>query len=178
MEFADPPAPEFSRLMAADPARTKPITEHLAATDGECAQLALRFGVEAIEYLGADCKLSTFSSANRMRLEVKFTAEIRQLCVITLEPVVARIAGEFVREYATSGIAEEPKEIIIDPDAEDPPEAIPEGGIDAGEAIAEQLGLEINPFPRAPGAEFPDHVESVQADHPFAQLKILKIDGE
>ncbi len=178
MEFSAPPAPEFSRLMAADPARTNPMTEHLTATAGECAQLALRFGVEAIENLGADCKLSAFESANRMRLEVKFTAEVRQLCVITLEPVVARITGEFVREYAASGIAEEPKEIIIDPDAEDPPETIPEGGIDAGEAIAEQLGLEIDPFPHAPGAEFQDHVESSEADHPFAQLKNIIFDDE
>ena len=178
MESSAPPAPEFSRLMAADPARTKPMTEHLTATAGECAQLALRFGVEAIENLGADCRLSTFSSANRMRLVVKFTAEVHQLCVITLEPVVARIAGEFVQKYTASGIAEEPKEIIIDPEAEDPPKAIPEGGIDAGEAIAEQLGLEIDPFPRAPGAEFQGHVESNGADHPFAQLKNLKIDSE
>jgi uncharacterized metal-binding protein YceD (DUF177 family) len=176
MEHSAPPAPEFSRLIATDQTGGKPVRQRLTATTGECAALAQRFGVERIENLGADCTLSHDASADRVRLDVKFTADIGQLCVITLEPVAAHVESHFVREYSPAAISGEAREIIIDPDADDPPEALPEGGIDAGEAIAEQLGLEIDPFPRAPGAEFQDHEESAPADHPFAKLKNLKIE--
>ena len=178
MEITAPPEPEFSRLLAADLASAKIITEQLNASTAECAALAERFGVEAIQNLRADCRLSSFASANRLRLDVKFSAEVRQLCVITLEPVVTNIKAEFAREYIPPAFTEDAREIVIDPDADDPPEAIPDGGIDAGEAVAEQLGLEIDPFPRAPGAEFEDIKEDEQADHPFAQLKNLKNFGE
>jgi uncharacterized metal-binding protein YceD (DUF177 family) len=178
MEITALPEPEFSRLLAADPASAKIISEHLSASPAECAALAKRFGVEAIQDLRADCRLASLASANRLRLEVKFSAAVRQLCVITLEPVETSINAEFAREYTPPAFTEDTQEIVIDPDADDPPEAIPEGGIDAGEAVAEQLGLEIDPFPRAPGAEFEEINENEQADHPFAQLRNLKIDGE
>lgn len=178
IEITAPPEPEFSRLLAADPASAKIISVQLSASVSECAALAKRFGVEAIQDLRADCRLSGLATANRMRLEVTFSAEVRQLCIITLEPVVTNINAKFFREYTPPAFTEDAQEIVIDPDADDPPEAIPEGGIDAGEAVAEQLGLEIDPFPRAPGAEFEEIKESEQADHPFAQLKNLKIDGD
>ena len=178
MEIAVPPEPEFSRLLHADAVSAKTITEQLNASEAECAALAERFGVEAIQDLRADCRLCSFASANRLRLEVKFSAAVRQLCVITLEPMVTNINAEFAREYTPPAFTEDAQEIDIDPDGDDPPEAIPEGGIDAGEAVAEQLGLEIDPFPRAPGAEFEEITENEQADHPFAQLKNLKIGGE
>lgn len=178
MEITAPPEPEFSRLLAADLASAKITIEQLSASPAECAALAKRFGVEAIQDLRADCRLASLASANRLRLEVTFSAEVRQLCVVTLEPVVTSITSEFAREYIPPAFTEDAQEIVIDPDADDPPEAIPEGGIDAGEAVAEQLGLEIEPFPRALGAEFEEINEIEPADHPFAQLKNLKIDGK
>ncbi|MAF47907.1 MAG: hypothetical protein CMM10_06570 [Rhodospirillaceae bacterium] len=174
-EITETPAPEFPRLITAEDARNGPLNEHFTASPDERAALARRFDVDAIENLEADVRLRAFRSGNRVRLEAKFTAEIRQTCVVTLEPVVSRIETEFSREYAPPAFVETEAEVIVDPDAEDPPESIPETGIDAGEAIAEQLGLEIEPFPRAPGAEFEAHTESNEAEHPFAKLKNLII---
>ena len=45
-------------------------------------------------------------------------------------------------------------------DEDDPDEPIIDGIIDIGEVAAERLGLEINPFPRAPDAEFNGYTSS------------------
>ena len=70
----------------------------------------------------------------------------------------ATLEGSFERLY---DIVPEPAEGSDDGniyiDAEDPPEAVPEGKIDVGEVVAEQLALEINPFPRNPELSFADY---------------------
>ena len=43
-------------------------------------------------------------------------------------------------------------EIIVVADADDAPEPIEGGIIDLGEAVAQQLALALDPYPRAPGA--------------------------
>ena len=45
-------------------------------------------------------------------------------------------------------------EVDLSLDEEDPPDPIVGGIIDIGEAVAEHLALALEPFPRAPGAEF------------------------
>ena len=59
--------------------------------------------------------------------------------------------------------------------------------IDAGEAAAEQLALELDPYPRAPGAELAPAADVVGFDgddgaeegrHPFARLAALAEEGK
>lgn len=68
--------------------------------------------------------------------------------------------------------------MLIAPDAEDPPEPLTDGAVDAGEAIAEQLALELDPFPRAPGAVFKGFSSPREGDDrsggPFAALARLR----
>ncbi len=69
-----------------------------------------------------------------------------------------------------------PEDSVIDPDAEDPPELIEGDEIDVGALVIEQLALEIDPFPRKPGAVFdPGPEESPPS--PFAVLKDFKPRG-
>ena len=42
---------------------------------------------------------------------------------------------------------------------EDPPEQIENGEIDLGETIVQYLGVAIDPYPRAPGAEIPQQYQ-------------------
>jgi hypothetical protein len=42
--------------------------------------------------------------------------------------------------------------------------------LDLGEAVAEQLALALDPYPRVPGAELPE-IESDPQERPFAALR-------
>ena len=74
-------------------------------------------------------------------------------------------------------------EIEIDLETLDPPDVMVDGVLDLGGVVCEQLALNIDPFPRKPGAEF----ETVAADEgevdepapsPFAALAKLKEEPE
>ena len=111
-----------------------------------------------------------------MALDASFRAELVQTCVVTLEPFSAPVEGAFERVYAP-GSAEEPAEEELG--EEDPPDAIIDGVIDIGEAVAEQLALELDPFPRAPGVVFEGFSVGEGGDeaspaNPFAVLAKLK----
>jgi hypothetical protein len=50
-----------------------------------------------------------------------------------------------------------------------------DGRIDLGAIAAEHLALGLDPYPRAPGAEFADHIEDAAREtSPFAALGLLK----
>jgi uncharacterized metal-binding protein YceD (DUF177 family) len=49
--------------------------------------------------------------------------------------------------------------------------------IDLAHIVTEHLALEIDPFPRKPGAEF-SYTPDTPEESPFAVLKALKKDGE
>ena len=60
-----------------------------------------------------------------------------------------------------------------------PPEPLTGGSVDIGKAVTEQLALELDPFPRAPGARFEGFVGSRREScddegGPFAGLARLK----
>ena len=78
-------------------------------------------------------------------------------------------------------IIEDTETIDFDLMTEDPPELIVDGQFDAGIILTEQLGLELDPFPRSPGARF-DNLRDINSanrpdrysNNPFAILKKLK----
>jgi uncharacterized metal-binding protein YceD (DUF177 family) len=91
--------------------------------------------------------------------------------------VLAGIAENFTVIY---GPVEESSEIVLDGDAE-PVEPLDDGMIDIGEAVAQQLSLALDPFPRAPGATLEQ--EADLSDHspresPFAALAKLRKPGQ
>jgi hypothetical protein len=57
------------------------------------------------------------------------------------------------------------------------PDEIPSenGVVDLGEAVAEQLALALDPYPRAPGAAMPEETDDAAAErHPMAALAKLR----
>ena len=167
----DQPPPEFSRVVSVvrlgDHEAAYPIT----ASEAERAALARRLSLVALDRFAADVRLSRVRGG--VRLEAAIEADIVQDCVVTLEPFKSRIADEFTLVYQRR-IA--PPSELLDPD-EDEAELLEGDEVDIGEAVAQQLSLALDPFPRAPGAGFPEAEQAEAAEnvrsHPFAELAKL-----
>ena len=168
--------PEFSRRI--DGLHLAAGGEHfeLAATADERAGLARRFALLALDRLEAKVKLTPLAGGY-YRLAAEFEAELTQACTLTLEPLPNRIAEAFTLTY---GPAEEGGEIVLDGDTE-PVEPLDDGVIDIGEAVAQQLSLALDPFPRAPGATAEVEVGTTAegpSESPFAALARLRKPGQ
>lgn len=161
---------EFPRLVSVARIGADEVSHAIAATAAECAALAQRFGLVALDNFTAEIRL--VRDAVGIRLAAEFAAEIVQLCGVTLEPFASRVADRFTLYYRR----EEPPG---DPAVEDADYEILAGEeIDIGEAVAQQLSLVLDPFPRAPGAEIAPEArsaaESAPPAHPFAALARLR----
>jgi uncharacterized metal-binding protein YceD (DUF177 family) len=92
-------------------------------------------------------------------------AKVTQTCVVSLDDFDAPVEEMFQVRFVSVGQETDD----IDPASDD---EIPFEGnvIDLGEAVAEQLGLVIDPYPRSPGVEMPA-IEDEPEQHPFAALR-------
>jgi uncharacterized metal-binding protein YceD (DUF177 family) len=106
-----------------------------------------------------------------------FQGVVTQICGVSLEPFDQAVEGEIAVALVPKGSpnAVEPtgEEIELDPEAADPPDIAESDEIDLGAYLLEHLALEIDPFPRKPGAVF-DYVPDSPEEGPFAALKKLK----
>jgi len=158
-------------------------TMTVTAEAAERAALALRMRVEGIDSLTAAVTLEILpgapsASSQRLRLSGRLKAAVRQLCVVTLEPIAATIDETFTVIYA-GGIADG-DEVTIDAASDDAwDEPWPGDALDVGEAVAQQLALAIDPYPRAPGA-VPEQAapQSAAATRPFAALSSMVKDRQ
>ena len=149
-----PEGTEFSRPITPESLGEKGKVLSIEANADERSRLARRLGLDGLEALSAEIRLSPRRGGRMVRLEGTFKALVRQICVVTLEPVEDHIEGSIERIYDTTFEGLENEDEIIDMDGDDPPDPLIGGKIDAGEAVAEQLALEINPFPRKKGTTF------------------------
>ena len=114
----------------------------------------------SIESLIAHGTLFQSADASKVELRGRLNAEVIQRCVVSLEPVVQRIDAEFTRTYDPEMRSEwndlggSGEEIYLDLDDDGLAEPIVGGKIDVGETIAEQLALELDPYPRISAATF------------------------
>lgn len=110
------------------------------------------------------------------RIDGRYEADLAQICSVTAEPLPQTLSGDFSVRVLPPGSPNAPdpaEEIEIDPDGEDPPDVLEEPIIDLTAYAFEHLALDLEPFPRKPGAEFIPPVEEAQIS-PFAVLKTLK----
>ncbi len=161
----------------------------MAAKPAEAAALARYLDLLALDHLEGEFALRRLAK-DRIEIEGRLIADLTQSCVLTLAPVAARIETEFRRLFseAADPRGEDESEIDLSFDAVDPPEALPEGGIDLGAILIEELSLALDPYPRAPGAEWSGGsaasgdgesspapaAESLEPKHPFEILKKFK----
>jgi len=164
-------ASEFVRPFTLAEAERAPRRFAVEAEPREREALALRFGLPRIDRLAAEGTIRRHGS--RWRLEARLAAELVQVCVVTLEPLPTAIAEDFVVDYAGEEGPGQRGEIDL---AGDDAEPAPAGGIlDLGEAVAQQLALALDPFPRRPGAVLPADPDPPAG--PFAVLGRLKPGG-
>lgn len=177
-----PPAgPEFSRpieLSHLDDGEER--TESVSATAEECAALARRFGLEAVERIEAKVRL--VRRGTQILAQAEVVADAVQTCVVSLDPVPAHLNFSIEQFYDPDVRESGEFDELLDVDDDDPPEPLVDDTVDVGELIAERFGLELDPYPRKPGATVdprylaPEQDEDSEADrpHPFAALKRLK----
>ncbi len=168
--------PEFSRRIDGLRLSAGGESYQISAKAEERAALAARFELLALGRLDATVKLTPLAGGY-YRLAAEFEAEVTQACAITSEPVPARVSESFTLVY---GPIEEASEIVLDGDAE-PVEPLDDGMIDIGEAVAQQLSLALNPFPRSPEAlleEEADLSDESPRGSPFAALARLRKPGQ
>jgi uncharacterized metal-binding protein YceD (DUF177 family) len=154
----------------------------LVADEGEREATARRLGLEGLERLEAHIGLSKTSSkiAGIVRAKGRLSASLTQSCVVTGEPVAAHV--------------DEPFEILFVPEPSGAPDEEVELGeadcdivftdgaaIDLGGAIADTLGLSLDPYPRSAGADAALKEAGVLSEEqasPFAVLAQLKKGGD
>lgn len=159
--------------------REHPFRRRLVADPAARATVAEALGLEALGGLEADIEArGWFDGAV---IEGRWRAEITQICGITLEPFDSVLEGRFTVRVTPAGSPHAPPrsaggEIVVDPEAEDPPDVLETDSVDVGDYVVEHLALEIDPFPRKPGAVFEPPPPEPEAS-PFAVLRGLKPDG-
>ena len=148
--------PEFSRLVQVDMAGTKGNAVTITANGEECAAVAERLDLQAVSDLRAEASMRP-AAAGLVRLNVDFSANVVQSCVVTLDAVMASVADRFsvlCEAEKRGGKADDADgEVFVDPFGEDPVESLVDGGIDLGELVIQHLSLALDPYPHAPGID-------------------------
>jgi uncharacterized metal-binding protein YceD (DUF177 family) len=133
-----------------------------------------------LDRLTADLHLKR-TGAGVIRVSGHLEANVTQACIISLAPVPNVLVVDFEMFFAEDVGATE-ADLTLSYDQDDPPEPVTGGQIDLGEAVAEQLGLNLDPYPRAAGAKLSgswtaavvDTADEAPKRNPFAALQALK----
>lgn len=166
--------PEFSRPVSLDTISITPRAMTLSADEAERLALSRRFALLSLDRLEAT--LTYEARDGGVLVTGHFDATFTQPCAATGKPVPASLSENFKLRFIPPGGPEMPAdEIEIDAEACD---EIEHDGrvIDLGEAVAQTLGLSLDPFPRAPDADDALRAAGVLGEHetgPFAALKGL-----
>jgi hypothetical protein len=152
-----------------------PVRVRLEPDEAERAAVAKVLRLESLPRLTADLIVRPWLDG--AEIAGRFEAVVEQLCGVSLEPFEQPVGGEIDVHALPAGSPNAPatdaEEAELDAAAPDPPDVLAADAIDLAAYVVEHLALEIDPFPRKPGAEF--HYEApAEETSPFAALKKLK----
>lgn len=142
-------ANEFSHIVKLDEigagASTVRLSADLAARNG----LVARFQLAALDNLEAEVAVSR--DAKGVLAKGRIRATLSQYCVATGEPVSALLDEAMEIRFITEPTVGADAEIELK--ADDCDTMFYDGqGVDLGEAVAQSLGLALDPYPRSPDA--------------------------
>lgn len=166
----------LSKIVEAD--RIRPagmIVDYVPETSQRIA-LAAALGLAAIDSLSVAFELQR--RGRKIHVKGTLGADLHYVCVVSLEPFPARIAASisvhFEEATRTRTRSESLTEVEV-PFDEDAPEPLMDGRIDLGAITQEFLALELDPYPRKPGASLNPVVpaQDIPAPSPFAGLAAL-----
>jgi uncharacterized metal-binding protein YceD (DUF177 family) len=168
-------APEFSRPVRVDTLGEAPRALSVEAEEVERINLARRFGLVAIDRLAAAVTLA--GKGGEVAMTGTLLARVTQSCVATGAPLEAAIETPFALLFRPPPGAARPEEEVELGEAELDVVFYEGGAIDVGEAVAETLLLNLDPYPRAPGAEEALRAAGVKSEAeagPFGALAGLR----
>jgi uncharacterized protein DUF177 involved in 23S rRNA accumulation len=173
MKHIDPQSPvSFRANIARLPQKGLPVV--IEADAAQRAALAVEHELLSVEAYRAELLVTSWKR-NGVKVSGRVEADITQACIVTLDPVEARIDepiealllpedSKLGRQGFDGG-----GEILLDADGPDGPETFSGDTIDVG-ALAEQFfGLAIDPYPRKQGASLDAGGESEPAENEFQQ---------
>lgn len=161
------PSELLRRLSLADLSLSERQVEEIEADAAECAAIADRLDIMSIEKLSVQLELFRDLTGD-VNVIGRIVSDVVQACVVTLEPVPQHIDARLFQRF--SGRAEEEEG-----EDEDPVEPIVEDEIEVGDVIVQNLSLALDPYPRAPEAEFEEvDDEAGKPTGPFAALAVLR----
>jgi hypothetical protein len=172
--------PEFSRPISLAKISGSAATYRISANEGERASLARRFDLVTLDRLEAEIRLRRV--AGDIRLEADLAADLVQSCVVTKEPVPAAVTESFTLCYRPGIDEDEADRLALENPEDEIIEPLIGESIDIGEAVAQQLSVAMDPYPRASdassaGVEFVvgDTAEApLEPRNPFDALATLK----
>eukprot|EP01037_Dinobryon_pediforme_P021519 gene21519-22403_t len=173
-----PAAPVSRGLLLADvPGDGRHVS--IRARPEELAGLAHFADVEAVTAFEAELDVRPWGK-HGFQVAGLVTADIVQSCVVSLEPVAARVEEAVSLKLAPASDAERyaPKpgdDVAVDYEADDLPDFFDGPAIDIGAIAVEFFVLGIDPYPRKPGVDFEPLPDPDAAEvSPFAKLAVLK----
>ena len=135
------------------------------ATPEQCAKIAKRFEIPAVKNLVAH--VNARIEDDLIRVFGHINAKLERVCVVSLDACEEMLDTDF------EALFQEDVPVIKDGEMEEDVEPIDRGRLDIFEIVAEQVGLNMNPFPHK-GEIRGDYIEQGEGDHrPFANLKNL-----
>ncbi len=153
----------------------------LEATPAECEALCHRFGLEALSDLSARLLIErarTRDGARAIRVRGSFSAEVTQICVVTLDSFNVQVADELDIYFVSPTELADGESDSVDTLSEETLEPLVTPEIDLGELVAQHVALTLDPHPRRPGAIAQPGEAAAdvahKADNPFAVLGQLK----
>lgn len=152
-----------------------PVKLAIEADAAQRARIAAELGLESLPSLTAQVTVKPWLDG--AEITGRFKAVVEQVCSVSLDNFEQPLEGEIEVRAVPAGSpnaqAEEGEEMELDPDAPDPPDVLKEDSVDVAAYVVEHLALEIDPFPRKPGAQF-EFTPPAEEASPFAVLKKLK----
>jgi uncharacterized metal-binding protein YceD (DUF177 family) len=166
--------PELSRPVSLLRLPPEGLSIEIAADAEELAALCRRLELDELRALNASVGVFHHGSAEVFAVRGKLQAAISQTCVVSLESFPSEVTLTFERLFTTGEMPEEEEEVTIDPALLDL-EPVDGESLDLGEIVVEELAVNLEPYPRAPGYELPlEEEEPSPEDGPFAALAALR----
>ncbi|MCE3290453.1 MAG: hypothetical protein K0R83_2465 [Caulobacter sp.] len=137
--------------------------------------IARELGLERLDSLTARVRARPWLDGAEIRGSL--SADVTQICSLSGEPFEQTLTSDFTVRAVPAGSDAAPKveslEVDIDPEGDDPPDVLPGEKVDLAAYVVEHLALEVDPFPRKPGAVYEPPAEDSTLS-PFAALAKLR----
>ena len=150
----------------------------LSADPAARVRIAKSLDLVAVDALDAEVQVRPWHDG--AELYGRWTATVVQTCSLSADDFETALEGAFTVRCVLPGspLAAPPAgEVEIDLEADDPPDVLEGEEIDVGAYVIEHLALELDPFPRKPGAVFEPPTAEPEP-RPFDILSRLKPSAE